>query len=145
MGIYKRLEDVPPEFRFVAFAISYRGDDVWEEYKRYYFSRRGASQSKADRCRRAFDKWTSHMQSTERHFALALPQDVNDWAVFLLQEYSESYAESTWSQILRFYRWLMHHPNHPHRYNPFWMAADQYPESRQLWEYRMEDARSRAK
>lgn len=144
MGVYQALSEVPERYHFANFCGEYTGDGIWEKYLDYYLSVRGDSACKRTRAERALRNWRESMNKTQRHYALAQPKDVENWSEKLLDgSRSRQYAyESYWANIERFYSWLMWHPDHPHLYQPFWMAAKEYPEARRMWALKMASPRS---
>ncbi|WP_267642067.1 hypothetical protein [Haloarchaeobius amylolyticus] len=76
------------------------------------------------------------MQSRERHHALCTPADADAYAQKLIEEFDVTLetAARYWGDVEKFYRWMFHHTDYPHRYHPFVMAAAAYEPSRALWE-----------
>lgn len=133
MGVYKRLEDVPDRYRLENYEAEYEKKDPWETYLDDYITAPRDSQRKQEQADRSFEKWSTHMEPRETHYALASPDDVEAWAYSLTGEYSIGYALTNWEQIERFYSWLMWHSDHPHRYHPFLMAAAREGAASNIW------------
>ena len=132
LGVYKQLSDVPDRHRLHHYDRTYARQDVWTEFRETYLEPR--DHAVQPRARRARERWTNHMAIRGRHYALATPEDAEMWARELLEEYSLRYGiEGYWSQIERFYRWLLWHTEHPHLYNPLLLAAANYDAAGVLW------------
>lgn len=134
MGVYKSMSDVPTRYKLGQFESAYHNYDVWQEYLDHLYDSRGDSQRKREQVNRAYENWTDFMAGQNRHYALATPSHVEEWSENLLTEYSTTYAcNGYWAVIKRFYHWLQWHPDQPHRYNPFLMAAASHDNAAQLW------------
>lgn len=133
MGVYKCLEDVPDRYRLENYKAEYRKQCPWEAYLEDYVTPPRDSVRKQEQADRSFKKWSDHMEGRKGHYALASPDDAEAWAYSLIGEYSIGYASTNWEQIERFYSWLMWHPDHPHRYQPFLMAAAREGTASEIW------------
>jgi len=139
MGVYKRIETVPERYRLRNFQSRFLDRDVWGEWVGHH-----ADPDWSDRTdyeyERVEDSWKEHMRDRDRHHALAVPDDVEQWVSYLLegQEYAvETAYDRWWSRLNQFYEWLQYHVEYPHVYNPVWMAAATEPNSRKMWERKM--------
>jgi hypothetical protein len=134
MGVYKRLAQVPDRYRLSRYTDTYERRDIWAEYVDEAIP--------DDRGKRFMDdterierRWKAHMESRGRHHALATPADVEQWCVWLVTEFSIGHAyEPYWCRVEKFYEYLYWHTDHPHVYNPFFMAAAEHPAAGQIWE-----------
>lgn len=135
MGVYKNLQQVPHRHRLCEYEDVYAQRDVWEEYLDWYLVPPRNSESKQNQADRSFRKWSAFMnEERDCHYALATPSDVEQWSQCLLTEYAPEYAQTNWAQIERFYTWLQTHTEHPHVYQPFWMAAaDLTSAAHEIW------------
>ena len=136
MGVYKRLNEVPDRYRLYHHASAYEGRDVWNEFlTNHLYPDNDIPETK----QRFGNRWKDHM--SERHHALATPEDVEAYSETLLDQYSVHTAAQYWTNIERFYGWLQEHTEHPHLYHPFLMAADEYEASSRIWEQKVGRAR----
>ena len=135
MGVYKDLHQVPDRHRLREYEDIYTGRDAWEEYLDWYLVPPRDSESKQNQADRSFRKWSTFVdKERDRHYALATPSDVEQWSQRLLAEYAPGYAYTNWAQIERFYTWLQNHTDHPHVYQPFWMAAADFDsKAHEIW------------
>lgn len=132
MGVYKSIDQVPPERRLTQYESRYSGSTAWDEYLEYYMNRRSGSDQKRERAERAWRSWSSSIDG--RHPALALPKDVERWSQDLIDDLSLDYAlRGYWAQIDRFYSWLLMGVHHPHTYDPFLIAANEFEAAGKLW------------
>lgn len=138
LGVFKHLSDVPTRRRFYQYAQGYEGLNTWEEYRATV----DLSDHMSEEWARFSRRWKAHMNSQERHHALATPDDVEAWSETLLERFSIDRAYQHWNVIEGFYDWLMWHTEHPHTYNPFHMAAAE-PESntRKIWIRKIEKSK----
>lgn len=133
MGVYKRLTDVPSKDRLDAFTRAYAGRDVWAEYVETIRKTEDRSDRFWQDAARIGDRWNTHMDARGGHHALAAPAIADAWATALMADYSLRTAHEHYAAVSRFYEWLMTHTDHPHVYNPFWMAAAAYPDAARAW------------
>ena len=135
LGVFKGLSDVPNSRRFHQYASAYEGQDTWASYRATVELGERMSEEWARFSRR----WKDHMDERGRHHALARPNDVEEWSVWMLDSFSVDRAYQHWNVIEGFYDWLKWHTEHPHTYNPFHMAAVE-PESRtrEIWTRKIE-------
>lgn len=134
MGVYKTLEQVPDRYRLRNHANAYDGRDVWAEYvdNELTEDRHWKFWKTTDRIE---SRWKSHMGDCGRHHALATPEDVEQWCEWLLAEFSIRHAyDPHWCRVEEFYTYLQWHTDHPHVYNPFLMAAAEYPAAGEIWD-----------
>lgn len=140
MGVFKRLEDVPPERRLHQHAARYTGRDSWTSFlEDVHFDRVTADRGRRD-AERTGEQWKSHMAHQDRHHALALPEDVNAYCSDLLDRVKPLTAyQSYWVHLEAFFTWLQHRTDHPHTYHPVLMAAREAGSSaRRIWDTKME-------
>jgi len=138
MGVYKRLEQVPDEFRLRRYCDRYRENDVWQAFER---AKRDAfdSESFRDTFRKAGRTWKEHMERRGRHHALGTPRDVETWCATLTQDRTlETVYKEYWVRLEAFYSWLQWHTDHPHVYQPVLMAAANHEISRAVWWTKMD-------
>lgn len=134
MGVYKDFREVPDHHRLERHESAYADEDVWGDYLEWYLVPPRDSEAKRKQADRSFRKWASFMEERGKHYAVATPTDVERWSHRLLNEHTPGYAYTNWSYIERFYSWLQTHPDHPHVYHPFWMAAtDHSSAAHELW------------
>lgn len=137
LGVYERIEDVPPHHRLSKGrnVENYRGRDVWAEYMDATdLSERSARGAAADH-------WNDLMADRGTHHALAERDDAAAWGVYLRENFAPTTAQDYWATIYRFYNWLLWHTEYPHRYNPLLLAACNNDEARRIWTwYVMPDA-----
>lgn len=128
-GVYKTIDDVPHHHRIRTHTDRYQGRDMWREYDLAVASvhpdERNYSPSERS-------KWENHMQRRGRHYAVAEPDDVTAWTEFVREDIAEATRVNYTKRIFRFYRWLMWHTDHPHRYNPFVLAANTHDPTAEL-------------
>ena len=133
MGIYKRLEDVPEEYRFEQYTGAYEGRNVWAEYVESLPSAY-TSTFFEDSLRKAEETWTAHMDDRGRHYALATPEDVDTWVSTLAETRKLSTVNSVYFvRVEGLYDWLQSSVDHPHRYQPVLMAASAYETTGAVW------------
>lgn len=133
MGVYKSLDDVPRHHRLGHYVESYAGRDVWAEFVEANRDRYASERSRED-SRRIERRWKDHMADRGRHHALARPEDVETWIVWLLDRMKPSTAYNPyWVRLEALYDWLLWHRDHPHVYNPVLMAAAEGPAAGEVW------------
>ena len=140
LGVYKTLNDVPKRYRLDNHEGIYINRNPWEEF----VDDKGINELCDDRENkywRGYERWLKIIDGTGRHYALAHPEDAETFAESLVRRFRLRTAYQQWSTIERFYRWMAWRTDHPHHYNPFWMAASQYPHSEEIWEYEMTERR----
>lgn len=136
MGVFKCLADVPDRYRLKQHAAAYDGEDTYNEYliEKLLPDHPDATDKYRKSVQRAGRRWKAHMDDRGRHHALATPEDVEAWCTDLLDRHTVGTAcAQYWLRIEGFYSWLQAHPQHPHTYHPVWMAVAQYPESKVVW------------
>lgn len=138
-GAFTSYEEIPQRYRLSTYAGQYRGEDTWEEYLQAELVGQRSEKYIRD-ARRGGSSWRQHMQSRNRHHALATPADANAWAEELLDSDRsfETCYKNYFIRIYRFYDWLKHSHQHPHHYNPLLLAAIEYDASHRLWMYRID-------
>lgn len=133
LGVYKRLTDVPPDYRLHQFESEYADRDLWtefherecEKYTSTYF------REKSERTGR---RWKAHMVDRGRHHGFARPDDVGSWLDDLLDGAAvNTVYNNYWTRLAAFYDWLCWSTDHPHRYNPVLMAAVSTDSGRIVW------------
>lgn len=125
-GIYKSLDQIPDHHRLRVYAQEFSERDIWGEYMTIYGSpERETTKKNHQYLEKVEARWKAFMESRGRHHALCTPADANGYATHLREECCVSPVTATnyWIYIERFYRWLFHHTEYPHRYHPFVMAA----------------------
>lgn len=138
MGIFKTLADVPDRYRLKQHAAAYDGRDVWEQYLSEDLFNRVTGERGREDARRAGQRWKDHMAERGRHHALAMPEDVDEWADMLNAQYSPRQSAYYWTKIEQFYGWLQYHTEHPHVYNPVLMAAVGQSPAHTVWEHKID-------
>lgn len=134
MGVYKHIAQVPDRYRLSNYTAEYEERDAWAEYVN--------DEIPDDRGERFFEdterierRWKSHMDGRGHHHALATPADVEQWAAWLVDEFSIGHAyDPYWCRLEEFYTYLQWHTNHPHVYNPTLMAAAEHPAAGRIWD-----------
>ena len=135
-GLYQMLEQVPDHFRLRVYAGEFEHRDIWHEYLNAQSWIEGdPSFRRRQQLDREELRWKSFIDSRERHHALCTPTDAERYAQELTEAYNlnQQTASDYWSAVERFYRWMFHHAEYPHRYHPFVMAAARYNMSNKLW------------
>lgn len=123
LGVYKRLAEVPPEYRLHQFEPEYADRDLWDEFHQQEYEDY-TSDYFADKSERAGRRWKAHMSDRGRHHAFARPDDVETWLESLLESASvNTVYQNYWSRLAAFYHWLVWSTEFPHRYDPVLMAA----------------------
>jgi len=137
LGVYKSLDEVPERYRVRQHAAKYEGRDVWTEWVETAKAGSWESESSQNRLRLVQEKWNGLVADRGRHHALAQPSDVEAYAEEIA-DLSKQYAMATyWRPVEQLYRWLMMHTDHPHRYNPVWIAASQNESARKMWDHQI--------
>jgi len=138
MGIYTELSEVPDRYRFYQYEQSYAGRDVWSEFVRVQREENDATDTFIEVAEKSGRYWKEHMDDRGRHHSLATPEDVEQWCAHLLEgrKINTVYGEY-WVRLEQFYKWLQHHTEHPHVYNPVYMAAAQYPATGRVWDHKI--------
>lgn len=138
MGVFKQLENVPSRYRLNTYSASYEGRDVWSEF----MDERGEdfpSENTKYKVNRAGERWGDFMESRSNHYALPVPEDVEDYFDYLLTE-RDLKVSTTYRQygdyLERFFSWLLYHTEHPHVYNPVLMSVVENPNgaSGEVWD-----------
>ena len=135
-GLYQHISEVPEHNRLRNYANRFQGQDTWSEYVDAEYS---CSNDLSERflldLERRESRWKDFCNDRVEHHALCSPSHAKEYAAYLLDEYSIelSTAADYWAAIERFYRWMFHHTEYPHRYNPFVMAAVEDSTSEELW------------
>jgi hypothetical protein len=143
MGVYKRLEDVPDKYRLKQHHDKYRDRDVWAEFEQY----RHGHDVKAAKTRNQMDRagryWKNHIGPRGVHHALAKPKHAESFFEDLLESRKLNTVYNIYfNHVESFYEWLKRHTDHPHVYNPVWMAVVKFPfgATRTLWERKVANA-----
>ena len=133
LGIYKQFSDVPEEHRLESYENRYENRDLWGEFLIEVFLPQYNCYQTQQEARRTHRKWRTVMDEQQRHHALARPADVELWCEKVLDEVSPMSAyKAYWGKLERFFDWLLWHPDHPHRYNPLLMAANEHEAAREV-------------
>ena len=139
LGVYKRLADVPDRRRLSSFASMYGGRDVWQEFVEKSEAKVGTSERFVENIERVERSWKQHMDGCGHHHALATPTDVDMWCADLLDGRAiATVRDNYWLRVERFYRWLLWHTGHPHRYSPALMAAATGEAAPLIWESKID-------
>ena len=68
------------------------------------------------------------------------PADVELFCSRVLDEVEPLTAyKSYWGKLEQFYEWLCWHTDHPHRYNPVLMAANEHERAGEIWQAKIEE------
>lgn len=140
MGVYKRLEDVPDKYRLYQHAAKYRERGVWSEYEDYRHGHDVKSKSTRKRMDRAGRYWKDHMKVRRRHHALPTSDHAEAFFADLLDERALSTVyEDYYIYVEAFFKWLKRRADHPHVYNPVWMAVVENPAgaANQVWQQKV--------
>lgn len=141
-GVYQSIHAVPDHQRLRVYANEFDGRDCWAEYlDAKGWDGDGISQRQMEDLRRSGERWKSFMEEQGRHHALCTPAVAEAFARCLLEDYEVSAptAADYWADLERFYRWMFHHAEYPHRYHPFVMAAVNHDRSRELWNHKVKE------
>lgn len=143
MGVYKRLEAVPTRHRLEQYADAYEGRDTWSTFCREHLYQQGSSESFRADVDRTGRHWLSHMESRERHHALARPADVETWCATLVEDDDKSLstAFNYWVHVRNLYDWLRWHVDHPHVYDPVLMAVAEDGAAGEIWAQKLRKGR----
>lgn len=135
LGVFKRYEEVPQRYRLYQHQAEYQGRDVWQEFLNAELLAEEWSDRYEQDVRRAGKLWKEHLESRDTHHALATPEDVETWVSGLLQDRNrETVYLDYWAKLEQFYDWLLYHPDHPHVYHPFLMAAVEGDAAGDVWQ-----------
>lgn len=141
MGAYKRLVEVPEEYRLAGRAQGYRDRDLWNEWMAYSIEEVGNTSDRyRDLCDRVERRWKPHMDDAGRHHAFADPEHVETFCQTVLDRCKPlSGYQIYWTRIESFYKWLQTHADLPHVYHPPWMTVVEYPDgaAATLWDAKM--------
>jgi hypothetical protein len=140
-GLYQHISDVPEHYRLRNYANRFQGKDSWSQYlEAEKICREDHSENYLAQIERRGRRWKQFCSQRDTYHALCSPADSERYAAYLLDEYSVSRvtASDYWAGIERFYRWMFHHAEFPHRYNPFVMAAIDDSLCEQLWRIAVE-------
>lgn len=136
MGPFKRLEDVPPEFRLENREQQFEDEDIWSRYYEVKYS--DMSESTQDKARWFAKTWKEHMAERGRHHAFARPEDIEAYLTnFSADRTMTTMYESYFAVLHSFYDWLWTHTDYPHAYNPVMMAAVEGGVAREIFDYRI--------
>ena len=142
IGVYKQLDDVPPERRLEKFQNQYEGRGAYETFLTESLFETYDSDRTKEKYRLAGRRWKEHVEARGRHHALARPVDVETWIGDLLDRVSLNTAYNIyWVKLERFYEWLQRHPEHPHCYHPVLMAAANFEHAGIVWEEKIRRGR----
>lgn len=138
VGVYKRLDDVPPHHLLSNHEEAWADRDVWAEFIAAADRTAWVRTKDTAAIERVEREWKAHCERAGVHHALATPEVVNDWAeTSLLLRALATTQHPYWAYIEGFYSWLQSRTDYPHLYHPVRMAAIAYPESRKVWDYRI--------
>lgn len=141
LGAYKAAHEVPDEYSLRYLEDAYAGEDTFQAFCEASEYHRGDSEWYRNQVERAGRKWKAFMAETDRHHALALPADVDEWCGQLRNAYTIGQAHEYWRRIRRFYTWLTEHTDHPHVYNPALIAANTGEHVPVLWDWQVTQTR----
>lgn len=133
MGVYHELADVPDRYRLTQFSDAYTDRDVFQEFLDQEVLPSINTDWARNGVRRQERRWKEFMTG-RRHHALATPEDVEEYAVYLLDQNAVKTASRYWTRVESFYRWLMWHTGYPHVYSPPLMAA-QDGAAAEIWRF----------
>jgi len=141
LGVYKSIEEVPTRYRLETFESQFRDQDTWSDY----LATRDdlAESTKKNSWYPCGDRFKRFMrEEVGRHHALARPDDIDAYLQHIRDGgYSIKVTERSHntvyyqhlSPLKTFFRWLVHHADYPHVYNPVLMAAHSGDITRKLW------------
>ena len=135
-GLYKQIDDIPEHHRLRNYANRFEDRDCWTEYlEEENVCQENISDYYSKDIERRERRWKDFGAKRGKHHALCSPSDAKAYAHYLFEEYSVEAATAAdyWAAIERFYRWMFHHTEYPHTYNPFVMAAIDDSVSEELW------------
>jgi hypothetical protein len=135
-GLYTSISEVPEHLRLHVYEREFNGDDAWKDYVAATELLKSSDSERYHRyLKRAKERWMDFAESRGAHPALCHPSDAEEYAVHLFdtRDLSVSSAAKYWSSIERFYRWMFHHAEYPHRYSPFLIAAVNDDLCHRLW------------
>ena len=140
LGVYKSFEDLPEDYRLESYDEAYHHRDVWGEFLIEIFFPVHNSYQTQQEARRVGRKWRAVIDEQGRHHALARPADVELFCARVLDEVEPRTAyKAYWGKLEQFYEWLCWHTDHPHRYNPVLMAANEHERAREIWNTKVEE------
>lgn len=139
LGIFKTLEEVPPEYRLRRHEQLFAGRDAYAAWQAENINAEWARKESG----RVERRWKTHMDARSRHHALATPTDVETFLTELANDVKIDRLYSPyWLYLKRFYHWMAWHTDYPHRYNPVLMACVEHPTSETIWNYVMNDVKT---
>lgn len=135
-GIYASIVDVPDYLHLHVYEQEFKMKDVWTEFvAAAELLESSDSSSHHQYLKRAERRWMDFAEERGVHPALCHPSDAEVYAAHLFDnlDFGLSSAAKYWSSIERFYRWMFHHAEYPHRYSPFLIAAVNDDLCHHLW------------
>ena len=135
-GVYVSIDDVPEHHRLRNYENRFEGRDCWSEYiQANNLIKESHSRGYKLEMNRHEKRWRKFVRGRGGHHALCTPQDAVDYATHLFEDHGLSMATVVeyWCGVERFYRWMFHHTEYPHRYHPFVMAAVRDDTSHAIW------------
>jgi hypothetical protein len=135
-GLYTSISDVPEHLHLTVYEHDFQEGEAWHEFlTATELLQPSASASRERYLERAESRWIEFTESREAHPVLCHPDDAEAYAshLFYDRNLGVSSAAEYWNSIERFYRWMFHHAEYPHRYSPFLIAAVNDDLCRRLW------------
>ncbi|WP_254832840.1 hypothetical protein [Haloglomus salinum] len=134
-GLYTSISDVPEHLRLHVYQNELEETDAWEDFVDATGLLESTKSKHYQYLERAEERWKAFARSRRTHPALCSPSDAEGYAAHLSEERNlgVSSAAKYWSSIERFYRWMFHHAEYPHRYSPFLIAAVNDDLCHRLW------------
>ena len=146
LGIYGSIDEIPDRYRLENYEAEFKGEDTWNEY---LTTRKDLAESTKKNswypCGDRFKKFMD--EEVGRHHALAHPNDIEAYLAHIKDGgYSVKVTERTLntvyyqhlSPLKTFFRWLVHHVDYPHIYNPVLLAAHARGITREVWYWQMD-------
>ncbi|MFA1612460.1 hypothetical protein [Halobellus rubicundus] len=138
LGIYKSIDDVPDMYSLSRLSVGYSDQDLWAEFIE---SRSHLSEATIKYTYGRLERlWKPFCEKRGINPAFPDPDDVEDFFAQQLAERSiQTVYDSRFVPLFKFFEWLLHHTEYPHRYNPVVMAAVSGEAGFRLWEKRLEE------
>lgn len=142
LSLYKTLEDVPTTRRFDRLSpIDFPHEEPWDAFFEAWPMQK--SQYTVDKYDRVYREWTAFMEDMNRHYALADPYHVEEWATFMQSTGRRGGSDERdpltvyrfyIAPLANFYDYLATHTDYRHAYNPVYMAGADGGNTRAVYE-----------
>lgn len=149
LGIYTTLEEVPDRYRLRNFETQLAGENPFEDYLDSLDDI--SERSRERKYRKAYRDFTGFMEEQGTHPACPTPDQVERFFVRARDGDWSNVSERSWSTLYATYlsplkmafKWIVHHVDYPHVYNPLLMAAAQEGVTRDIWIWKTTESEER--